>query len=124
MSRVAPLLLGVLLAGCATTPVSLSALRQNPCSTGFVLLYFRDGAETLRPMVGSGLDWPAQAMDECSTVQIKVKGLPSPSADSLPGRRAQTVADALRLFGIARPSFELGDDHDQANPALEITARL
>lgn len=121
--KLAPLSLILLLGGCATTPVSLASLRQDPCVKGFVFLYFKAEAETLRSPVGSGLDWPAQAIDQCPTVRLKVRGLPSPSSDSLQGRRARTVSEALRVFGLPEPAFELGDAEDQASPVVEIDAR-
>jgi len=69
------------------------------------------------------MEWPARAMEECPGAAFKVVGLPEPSAANLQGRRAESVALALRAFGIPQPAFELGEPADQARPVLEVVAR-
>jgi hypothetical protein len=51
-----------------------------------------------------------------------VVGLPSPSQSTIEGRRAQTVLEVLRAYGILEPSFSLGDAEDQLEPSLRIEA--
>ncbi|WP_296172197.1 hypothetical protein [uncultured Brevundimonas sp.] len=123
MRRLALLFSVLTLAGCATKPpIAMTASAQrNPCTNGILALYFKDEAASLRPSVS--MEWPAWAMEECPGAAFKVIGLPEPSAASLQGRRAESIALALRAFGIPQPSFELGEAEDQARPVLEVLAR-
>lgn len=123
MRCLALLLSALTLAGCATKPpvATTAAAQRNPCTNGILALYFNEGAATLRPSVS--MEWPARAMEECPGAAFKVIGLPEPSAADLQGRRSESVALALRAFGITHPTFELGDAEDQARPVLEVLAR-
>lgn len=123
MRHLAVLLSALTLAGCATKPpvVTAAAVKRNPCTDGILALHFQDAAATLQPSLS--LEWPARAATECSAAKFKVIGLPSPSGDSLQGQRAETLAQALRSFGVPQPNFEPGGAEDQARPVLEILAR-
>ena len=123
MRCLALLLSTLTLFGCATKPpvAATAAAQRNPCTNGFLALYFKEGAAALRPPVS--MEWPARAMEECPGAAFKVVGLPEPSAANLQGRRAESVALALRAFGIPQPAFELGEPADQARPVLEVVAR-
>lgn len=122
MRHFALLLSALTLFGCATKPpvAATETARRNPCTNGFLALYFKEGAAALRPPVS--MEWPARAMEECPGAAFKVVGLPEPSAASLQGRRAESVVLALRAFGIPQPVFELGETDDQARPMLEVLA--
>ncbi|MNT20765.1 hypothetical protein D3C72_1560810 [compost metagenome] len=123
MRRLALLFSALTLAGCATKPpvVATAVAQRNPCTNGILALHFKDEAASLRPPVS--MEWPARAMEKCPGATFKVVGLPEPSAASLQGRRAESIALALRAFGIPQPAFELGEAEDQARPVLEILVR-
>lgn len=86
-------------------------------------LRFVEGKAALVPGVAEVFEWPARTTWECPNTRLRVFGLPSPSDESLQGRRAHSVAQVLRGFGIPEPLFELGDAEDQAQPGLEILAQ-
>lgn len=123
MRHLALLLSTLTLFGCATKPpvAATATAQRNPCTNGILALYFKEEAAALRPPVS--MEWPARAMEECPGAAFKVVGLPEPSAANLQGRRAESVALALRAFGIPQPAFELGEPADQARPVLEVVAR-
>lgn len=123
MRRLALLLSTLALIGCASRPpvAATASTQRSPCTNGILALYFNEEAPTLRPTVS--MEWPARATKECPGVAFKVIGLPEPSTANLQGRRAESVALALRAFGVPQPTFEPGDANDQARPVLEILAR-
>ena len=125
MRHLPALLSALTLAGCATKPpLPEPAVSERPvCTNGILALYFIEDASALAARLTRQLEWPARAIAECPGATFKVIGLPSPSSASLQGRRAESVVQALHAFGVPQPSFELGDAHDQARPALEILAR-
>lgn len=124
MRGVTILLSSLILTGCTIKPPTIETRewRQNPCTKGALWLYFHDGEATLRPLMASGIEWPAKVATQCRSVTYRIVGLPSPSPDTLSGRRAQTMLQVLSNFGVPTPRFELGDAKDQANPILEIHA--
>ncbi|WP_146756729.1 hypothetical protein [Brevundimonas vesicularis] len=112
------------ISGCATSaPKSRSPVGRVICSEGFAPLRFTPNADSLSPFFAKVIDWPAQAALDCSSVVLIVRGLPQPTQSSLEGRRATNVAKALQSFGAPMPSFELGDEMDQAEPSLQIYAK-
>jgi hypothetical protein len=117
--------ISLILSGCATKPTTNAdaAVQRNVCTDGLVVLRFVDDTAALAPRIAKGLEWPTRAIWECPNATLKVVGLPSPSETSLQGKRANSVVQVLRGFGAPEPSFELGNDADQARPFLEILAR-
>lgn len=122
--RIFAVLALLMLSGCATGQASMRAdAAQRPvCTDGILVLAFKEGDAALAPRLASGLEWPVRAVAECPNATFKVMGLPAPSDASLSGRRARSVALALRAFGIPEPSFELGRAEDQDMPVLQINA--
>ena len=112
------------LSGCATGPASgpQEAVQRPVCADGILVLGFNDGDAALAPRFAAGLEWPSRAFLECPNATFKVIGLPAPSDASLSGRRARSVALALRAFGVPEPAFEPGRTEDQVMPVLQINA--
>lgn len=112
------------ISACATSaPTSRPAVGRVICSEGFAPLRFTPNADSLSPFFAKVIDWPARAALDCSSVVLIVRGLPQPTQSSLEGRRAANVAKALQSFGAPTPTFELGDEADQAEPSLLVRAK-
>ena len=104
---------GVLLSGCASTPLKPMATANRPACTDVVFpIYFAEGSDQLTPIANQVIGSEAGEVRGCRIGYVSVLGLTDAAGGAahnldLSRRRAATVARALASAGLPSPKFEV-----------------